>query len=104
MNREKYLELNSKIEEYGLTPFTYLKRIDVNPSLFYQARKKYNNPAMIQIRKIEDEKSMKENSFATNDFLPTTNDFVTINGFKIEGNPNLIKEVIIDLLKETQNV
>ena len=39
MNREKYLELKSKIEESGLTPFTYLKRIDVNPSLFYQEEK-----------------------------------------------------------------
>ena len=105
MKREKYLELKNKIEESGLSPFAYLKSINVNSALFYQARKKYeNNSKLIQIRKVEDEKSVNEESSTIYDSLCITNEFIMINGFKIEGNSNLIKEIIIKLLKETQNV
>ena len=105
MNREKYLELKSKIESSGLAPFSYLRNINVNPTLFYQARKRYEkNSDIIQIRKVEDVKPNTEESTVKDDFLHATNDLITINGFKIEGNSNLIKEITIDLLRETQNV
>lgn len=105
MNKEKYLELKNSIEESGLTPFSYLKNININPVLFYQARKRYeNNSQSIQIRKVEDAQSINEESKTSNEFLHATSEFITINGFKIEGNSNLIKEIIVKLLKETKNV
>ncbi len=103
MTKEKYFDFKVKIRESGLTPYAYLKEINIDPCIYYQARKRYDTAGDdIKITKITNNifDEMNLDSGITSD----ENEYVSINGFEIKGNHNLIKEIIIDLLRGTQNV
>ncbi len=98
MTKEKYFKLKEKIEESGLSPYTYLKNNKASPSLFYEARKKYEkNTDEIKITKIEDDSTFKETNIKSDESI-------LINGFEIKGSHDLIKEIAVEFLKGTQNV
>lgn len=98
MTKEKYFDLKTKIEESGLTPYTYFKKNNSNPTPFYDARKKYEkNTDEIKITKVKDDTT----------FAPInidSDESVSINGFEIKGSHDLIKEIAVEFLKGTQHV
>ena len=112
-SRETYFKIKQEIIDSGLSIPGYFKKIHKSASAFYRSRNVFDcdfevNP--IFVTKIEGQKDEIENEpmslSAPITFDPnfSMNEFIMVNGLKIEGNAEFLKEVLVKLLKDSQNV
>ena len=112
-SREKYFKVRQEILDSGLSICGYFKKINKSPGPFYKSRNLFDSDCEIEpifVTRIEehdnkvDDEPLNISAPVTFDANFSTGEFIIVNGLKIEGNANFLKEVLVKLLKESKNV
>ncbi len=109
-SRERYFEIKQDIINSGLSIRNYFKKIKKSPNTFYNSKNVFDNDCVIKpvfVTKVDGQdevEPLKISGPITIDLECSTNEFIMVNGLKIEGNAEFLKDVLVRLLKESEDV
>ncbi len=111
-SKETYFKIKQEILDSGLSIPGYFKKIHKSASSFYRSKNIFDGDCKIKpifITKIEDQEEVTNEPFSistpiTLDADFSEGEFIMVNGLKIEGNAEFLKDVLVRLLKESENV
>ena len=111
-SRETYFRVKEDVVRSGLSISSYFKSINRSPGAFYKSKKMFDSDCKIEpifVTKLsgQDEEAsdpLKISAPITFDADFSMGEFIMVNGLKIEGNAEFLKEVLVKLLKESENV
>ncbi len=111
-SRETYFKIKQEILDSGLSIPGYFKKINKSASSFYRSKNIFDGDCEIKpifVTKLDGQDEENENppkilGPITLDADFSMNEFIMVNGLKIEGNAEFLKEVLITLLKDLENV
>ena len=111
-SRETYFKVKQEIIDSGLSIPGYFKKIHKSASSFYKSKNIFDSDCEIKpifVTKIEGQDEIEDEPLSlsapiTFDADFSEGEFIMVNGLKIEGNSEFLKEVLVKLLKESENV
>ena len=111
-SRETYFRMKQDLLDSGLSVNNYFKRINKSPGAFYKSKKMFDSDCEIKpifVTKLdgqddEDVEPLKISGPITVDADFSMGEFIMVNGLKVEGNADFLKEVLVELLKDSENV